>query len=235
MSTLMEFTLHDKPAQLPGVRPDGHELKTIPQVVLDRRATPHFLPDPIPANYLDAILQIASQAPSGFNLQPWRFIDVQDLENRRRLQKAAYNQAKIAEAPAVIIFLGMKQETKDRAHDILAEGARRGAGNPANVDAATQGAMNLLNSMPMPVWVNRHVMIAFTTMMLAAESYGFDTAPMEGFDPAAVKREFNIPDDAEVVALLAIGRLNPPDKPYPGRYALDQIACSETYGHPWHS
>ncbi len=46
-------------------------------------------------------------------------------------------------------------------------------------------------------------MIAMTTMMLMAEAYGLDTAPMEGFDPQAVGREFGLPDNAEIVALLA--------------------------------
>ncbi len=31
------------------------------------------------------------------------------------------------------------------------------------------------------IWTNRHVMIAFTTMMWMAEVLGYDTAPMEGF------------------------------------------------------
>jgi len=85
------------------------------------------------------------------------------------------------------------------------------------------------------MWVNRHTMIAFTTMMYAAEAYGFDTAPMEGFDAAGVKLEFNIPDEAEVVALLAIGRAGEPDKVYPGRFPLERIFFSERYGEAWGS
>jgi nitroreductase len=76
-------------------------------------------------------------------------------------------------------------------------------------------------------------MIAFTTMMLVAEAYGFDTAPMEGFDPESVKREFGIPNEAEVVALLAIGRMRDPDKPYPGRFPLSRIVFQERFGTPW--
>jgi nitroreductase len=85
----------------------------------------------------------------------------------------------------------------------------------------------------MPLWVNRHTMIALTTMMLMAEAYGFDTAPLEGFDADAVKREFAIPDEGEVVALLAIGRAKPPDKPYTGRFSLDRIVFNERFGDPW--
>jgi nitroreductase len=76
-------------------------------------------------------------------------------------------------------------------------------------------------------------MIALTTMMLVAEAYGFDTAPMEGFDAASVKREFGIPDEGEVVALLAVGRMQPPDKPYTGRLPLGRIVFGERFGEAW--
>jgi hypothetical protein len=76
-------------------------------------------------------------------------------------------------------------------------------------------------------------MIAVTTMMLVAESYGLDTAPMEGFDPQAVAREFGLPGNAEVVALLAIGFAREPDKKYTGRFALSEIVHEEQYGRRW--
>jgi nitroreductase len=217
----------------PTVQSDGAPAKPLLQVLLDRRATAHFEPDPVPDDYLNAILQFAGQAPSGYNLQPWRFIVIRDAENRKRLQQAAFNQAKIGEAPVVVIFVGMKHAWRDRADEVFREGAQRGAGNPANVDKYKQGAIDFLDTLPMDVWVNRHTMIAFTTMMYVAESFGFDTAPMEGFDPAAVKREFKIPDEAEVVALLAIGKMKPPDRPYTGRFEINRLAFSEEYGVPW--
>jgi len=225
--------MDDQPKGLPGTQSDGTPLKPITQTILDRRATNRFLSDEVPEEYLNAILRLTAQAPSGYNLQPWRFVVVRDPENRKRLQKAAYNQPKVSEAPVVVIALGMKEEWKRLAPEVFHEGARRGAGNPATVDKYMQGALEFLSHQPTAAWVNRHVMIAVTTMMLAAEAYGFDTAPMEGFDAAAVKREFAVPDEAEVVALLAIGRAQPPDKPYTGRFPLDRIVFAEVFGRPW--
>ncbi|HUE69480.1 MAG TPA: nitroreductase family protein [Pirellulaceae bacterium] len=225
--------MQDQPQTLPTTQPDGSLLKALPQLLLDRRATNHFLPDEVPEEYLRAILQLAAQAPSGYNLQPWRFIIVRDAANRQRLMKAAYNQAKVGEAPVVVIAIGMKEEWKQRADEVFRAGAERGAGSLENVEKYKQGALGFLSNLPMDVWVNRHTMIAFTTLMLAAEAYGFDTAPMEGFDAAAVKREFGIPDEAEVCALLAIGRAKPPDKPYGGRFELPRIVYSERYGEAW--
>lgn len=225
--------MQDQLQNLPTTQPDGSLLKALPQLLLERRATSHFLPDAVGEEYLRAILQLAAQAPSGYNLQPWRFIVVRDEANRQRLMQAAFNQPKVGEAPVVVIAIGMKEEWRQRADEVFREGAQRGAGSLANVEKYKQGALGFLGTLPMDVWVNRHTMIAFTTLMLAAEAYGFDTAPMEGFDAAAVKLEFAIPDEAEVCALLAIGRAKEPDKPYGGRFELPRFVYRERYGEAW--
>jgi nitroreductase len=225
--------LEDRPKRLPTTQPDGSPLKPITDVVLDRRGTINFTDAEVPDEVLDAVLRLGAQAPSGYNFQPWRFVVVRDAENRRRLQQVAFNQPKVSQAPVVIIAVGMKEEWKETAEEVLREGARRGAGKPDAVEQAKQGAIAFVSSMDPAVWVNRHTMIAVTTMMLVAEAYGFDTAPMEGFDAAGVKREFAIPEEGEVVCLLAIGRAAEPDKPYTGRFPLSRIVYAERFGEPW--
>ena len=225
--------MKDKPTNFPTTQPDGEPLKPITQVLLERRATMHFTDEEVPEEYLNAILNFGGQAPSGYNLQPWRFIVVRDAENRKRLQKVAYNQPKVAEAAVVLICFGMQEEWKERAGEVFREGAERGAGDVATWQQARDSAVQALSAIPAQTWLNRHTMIAVTTMMLVAESYGFDTAPMEGFDPAGVKREFELPEEAEVCALLAIGRAAQPDKVYAGRFELDRIVYSERYGEKW--
>ena len=137
--------MQDKPRSLPTTQPNGEKLKSIIEVVLDRRATIHFVPDPIPNEFLNAILLLAAQAPSGYNLQPWPFIVVRKEENRKRLQKVAFNQPKVAEAPAVIICLGMKEEWKGRADEVFREGAERSA---SKIDSWEQVRDALSNSLP---------------------------------------------------------------------------------------
>jgi nitroreductase len=225
--------MDDKPSQFPKNQPGGAPIKSITNVLLDRRATNHFKPDPVPEEFLNAILKFGAQAPSGYNFQPWRFIVVREAANRKRLMEAAFGQEKVGEAPVVLIALGLKEDYKRRAEEILADGARRGAGKVENVPKVRQQALEFLGTLPANMWVNRHVMIAFTTLMLVAEAYGFDTAPMEGFDAAAVKREFGVPEEAEVVALLAIGRATEPDKPYTGRLPLREVFFSERFGAAW--
>jgi nitroreductase len=221
--------MQDRPTSFPTTQPDGEPLKPLTRVMLERRATAHFTHEEVPEEYLNAILALGCQAPSGYNLQPWRFIVVRDPLNRERLQRVAFNQAKVGEAPVVIIALGMKEEWKERAGEVF----REGAGEGEDWERARDRAVKAVSGVPAETWVNRHTMIALTTMMLVAEAYGFDTAPMEGFDAAAVKREFGVPEEGEVVALLAIGRTKGAEKPYPGRFGLSRIVYEEKFGEAW--
>jgi len=45
----------------------------------------------MPREELEQILQAGLEAPSSYNLQPWRFVVVRDQEQRRKLRIAAMN------------------------------------------------------------------------------------------------------------------------------------------------
>lgn len=228
-----QLSFDEKPANLPASQVHGGALKPLAQVRLERRATPHFKPDPVPAEYLEAILRLTMQAPSGYNFQPWRFVVVREEENRKRLQQAAFNQPKVAEAPVMVVAFAISDEWRTKIDSIFQEGVRRGMGSAEMAGKVKQNALQFLQTLSPALWLNRHTMIAVTTMMLLAESYGLDTAPMEGFDPAAVRKVLGLPENAEVVAMLAIGFAREPDKLYTGRLALSETVFAERYGQRW--
>lgn len=193
-------------------------------LVRERRATPTFAHEHVPLEAISQALALAAQAPSGFNFQPWRFLVLTEAGQKKRLWEAANHQEKITQASAVIIAFGQRKGWQEHIDEIVRlSGARRGQ------DAAAQqkqknDALAFLAHLPPAVWINRQVMIAFTHLMLAFESLGWDTAPMEGFDAASVVRAFSLPDDAEVVALLAVGRARDAHIPHPGRLEVSRIA-----------
>jgi nitroreductase len=51
------------------------------------RAVRRLRPDPIPDDVLRRVLEAATWAPSGGNVQPWRIVVVKDAAKRRRLQE----------------------------------------------------------------------------------------------------------------------------------------------------
>src|SRR5438874_13005897 len=78
-----------------------------PEAVARRRTTREFDPvRPLSDDLLGRLLHLATLAPSGFNLQPWRFIVVRRARSRKRLKACGLHQPAIAEAPVVLIVLG---------------------------------------------------------------------------------------------------------------------------------
>jgi nitroreductase len=209
-------------------------MKSLAEVIRDRRSTPSFEGDPISPLDLRTILQAGLDAPSGYNMQPWRFVVVQDPEQRKKLRAASYNQAKVEEASVVIVACGDRDGWRKDLDEMLRLG--REGGMPESYAAqAQQTVPNYLSSFTddnMKGWLNKQVMIAYTHMMLMAEALGYDTAPMEGFEQSKVCETLKLPMSYWVVALLAIGRLKGSDKFHGGRFDIAHTVFGEEYGKP---
>ena len=65
---------------------------------------------PIPAEKLKNVLAAARLAPSQRNMQPWRFVVIQDEERKRLLAQASNKGKLIAEAPAVIVAFAVEED-----------------------------------------------------------------------------------------------------------------------------
>ena len=205
--------------------------KQLSHVIRDRRATPHFESTPVPPEDLEKILRAGLEAPSGYNLQPWRFVVVRDPEQRRRLRTAAHNQEKVEQAPVIIVACGDSDAWHGEVRDeVLRISHELGYGNPDQARAKIEKDFSKMTDIPM--WLNRQVMIAFTHMMLMAEVMGYDTAPMEGFEQEKVHEVLRLPLSYWVVALLGIGHLKGPDKFYGGRFDISHSVFGEEFGKP---
>jgi nitroreductase len=207
--------------------------KALSKAIAERRATPSFDGVPLPEADLKRILDAGLHAPSGYNMQPWRFVLVRTLEQRRRLRAAAFNQAKVEEASVVIVACGDADGWRNGDLEEMLRLGREG-GMPENyAEQARQNIPNYLSELPnMPAWLNKQVMLAFTTMMWTAEVMGYDTAPIEGFEEQKVREVLKLPLSYQVVALLAIGRLSGADKFYGGRFSMGRIVFDGEYGKP---
>jgi nitroreductase len=208
--------------------------KSLAQAVHDRRATPSFDGEPLPAADLRQILDAGLHAPSGYNMQPWRFVVVQHPEQRKRLRAASYNQAKVEEASAVIVACGDRDGWRRDLDEMLRLG--RAGGMPesyaAQAAATVPNYLSGFSEEQMTGWLNKQVTIAVTSMMWMAEVMGYDTAPMEGFEQQKVCETLRLPMSYWVVSLLAIGRLKGPDKFDGGRFDISHTVFAEEYGKP---
>src|SRR5712691_2162837 len=123
--------------------------RPLSQVVHQRRATRHYQAIPVPEDDLNKILEAGLAAPSGYNLQPWRFVVVRDPEQRKRLREAAMGQSKVEEAPAVIIACGDSQGWKNGdMEEMISLAASHGYGGPAEHESARRNITKFLGGVP---------------------------------------------------------------------------------------
>ncbi len=206
--------------------------KTLHEAIAGRRATPSFDGRPLPHEDLHEIVSAGLAAPSGYNMQPWRFVVVQSAEQKRRLRAASYNQAKVEEASAVIVACGDTDGWRRDLDQMLQLGLA--GGMPESYAAQARSSvpkyMQSFSSDQMRGWLNKQVMLAFTHMMLMAEVLGYDTAPMEGFEQEKVHDVLRLPMSFWVVALLAIGHGTGPDKFDGGRFPTSHTVFAEEFG-----
>jgi nitroreductase len=212
----------------------AHETeKPLSRAIAERRASPSFDGSPIPDADLQKILHAGLQSPSGYNLQPWRFIVVRTPEQKKKLRGASFNQPKVEEASVVIVACGDADGWRSGDLDEMLRLGRQG-GMPENYAEKIKSAIPdyLSNHPNMAMWLNRHVMLAFTHMLLMAEVLGYDTAPMEGFEEDKVHEVLKLPLSYSVVALLGIGHLKGPDKYYGDRFGIARTVFAEEFGKP---
>ena len=65
------------------------EAEEFAERMAQRRSVRDFAPDPVPDKVIEAAVRAASTAPSGANVQPWRFVVLTDPARKRRLREAA--------------------------------------------------------------------------------------------------------------------------------------------------
>jgi len=193
---------------------------TATEAITTRRSIRKFVQEPIPAGDLHEILRLASLAPSAWNAQTWRFAVVQSPEVKAQLQEAAYGQAQVTNAPAVIVVYSDMEDTlqtvEDTAHPGMGETGRTGQRGTFDQvfgaqDVAQRGA-----------WGLGQANIAFGFLMIAARGLGYDSVPMLGFDPQKVKQVLGLPEHVQFAGLLPVGKRAEEGFPH-HRHSVDRI------------
>ena len=173
---------------------------------------------------LRVLVDDATQAPSSFNIQHWRFVCIHRPEDKKKLRGMAFDQAPVEEAAATFIVLG-DLEAHTRLAPALRGAVDEGILSRRTADLWVKQAAELYRE-PQLAWDEaiRSGSLAAMTMMLAAAARGLISAPMIGFDADGVKREFKIAAHLLPVMLLAVGHPapagNPPRKP---RLPVDDV------------
>jgi nitroreductase len=157
-----------------------------------RRSIRRYTTEAVAEETLQQLLNGVVRAPSAWNLQPWRFVVVQEHDTKQQLQEAAFRQPQVGGSSATIVLYS----------DMDAALATVDAGSKGDRVRQTFGAMSAEE--------RRHFglnqsYVALGYLLLLAESMGIASSPMLGFQPEAVRKLLGLPADAPIAALIALG------------------------------
>jgi len=164
----------------------------------------------IPDDKIKELLEIANLAPSSFDMQPWKVIVVRDPERKKVLRKCAMDQAKVEEASAVFIIIADPKGVEENRDKVLDSWQKLGYMKPdmrETYAGMVQSLYGIEDSLTRKLFATKNASLFAMNLMLAAKGVGLETHPMDGFDEACIKKEFNIPADKIIPMLIAIGYL----------------------------
>lgn len=205
------------------------------QVVEERRTIRAFKPDPVPQEVLDRCLDSALRAASSSNLQPWEFVIIRSPELRQRANAICFHQRGPETAPLLIAVVAHRETWKRHCRFILDTLAERRilrksqqnywgrlmpviyTQDPFGVLGLFKKAVsrtlslirpmhNMLSLADLRVMTHKSTALAAATFMLALRAEGYDSCPMEGFDPWRARKLLGLPPGAEVCMFLAVGK-----------------------------
>jgi len=201
------------------------------KVIQERRSVHSFdASKNVTDEQLKELFELVKLSPSGYNLQPWDFVVVREQKNKERLKAVSYNQQHIADASAVVIVLGNKLASAHGEKN-FDDWAKKGYFDQGTADNLKKQMKDWDNrdEETKKVWTTRSTALAAMTLMIAAKDMGLATCPMEGFEPDKVKKEFNIPENYEVVMIIALGYEAKPGLPRVWRRGYKEIVHHEKF------
>ncbi|MFQ3224048.1 MAG: nitroreductase [Lentimonas sp.] len=190
-----------------------------------RRSVKHFDPDhKMTEVEIQSLLELALLSPTSFNMQNWRFVVVTDQAKKEAIRAAAWNQAQVSEASALIVLCADLHSYED--------GARYWVNAP-------QPVQDMLAPMIEPFYKDneglqrdeamRSIGIASQTLMLTAKSMGYDSCPMIGFDPTKVAEIINLPEHHVIGMMLPIGKSLKDANVRGGQLTYDEVVFTDTF------
>lgn len=198
-------------------------IEAVEHAIRSRRAVRAFLPDPVEPDLVRRLIDLAAQAPSGTNMQPWK-LRVIGPQSRASLEAALLAALETGERPGVEEYryyperfrepyLSRRRKVGWDLYGLLgvakgdSEGMKRQtAANLRFFDAPVALMLTIDRDLEIGSWLDLGMFIQ--NLLIAAQGHGLDSCPQAIFAQfhPIVRRELAIPEDEVVVCGIAIGK-----------------------------
>lgn len=196
------------------------------EAIVSRRSVKHYDPEhEMTEDEINTLMEHAILSPTAFNIQHWRFVNVEDKALRQQIREASYGQAQVTDASMLLVMCADLNAWEKQPQRYW------------------QNAPKEVQDFMLPsiegYYTNHHqgqrdecfrsVGIASATVMLMAREMGYDSCPMDGFDFDKVARLINLPHDHVIVMMITIGKKLLDAKPRPGQLPLSEVLFTDTF------
>jgi nitroreductase len=199
-----------------------NQSKIVDAAIASRRSLRAFLPKPVERPEVEEILSVASRAPSGTNMQPWK-VYVTQGETKARLSSAVlaahndpqfkreqtykyypdplfepYVSRRRAVGWGLYSLLGIEKGDREKMH-------RQHGRNYLFFDAPVGMIFTIDQKLEIGSWLDYGMFLQ--NIMTAARGRGLDTCPQAAFAPfhKVIRSELDIPDHEVVICGMALG------------------------------
>jgi len=176
------------------------------EIVMQRYATKLFDGKKIPEEKVNKLLELIRFAPSSFNIQPWKIKVIADAALKQKVQAVAYNQPSITSSSHLLVFCA-DTNIDHNINEIETQMKKLGASKEQLEPyfGMMRGFASGLSQEQRLAWAQRQLYLALGNALNGAKSLGFDSCPMEGFDPKACAEILQLPANLVPTALCPIG------------------------------
>lgn len=186
---------------------------TIQQLMHERKSVRKYKEGVvIPHEKLHALIQNAISAPSSSNMQPWRFIVIEDQQVKKELRQIANDQEQVETSSAIIAVLGDLEMYKN-SEQIYDANFNQGYMSREIADLMIKNSLALYGNLPeekLTSLIHFDAGLVSMQIMLLAKDMGYDSVPMGGFDKVKFAEKFNLPTNEVPILLIAIGEAAAP-------------------------
>ncbi len=203
------------------MKPDALSAQALHAWLRGRRSARRFLPDPVPAETLQRVLETATYAPNAHNRQPWRFVILESETSRRQLAEelgrdfAAVLQAEGLDAEQISLQLTRSANRLQEAPAAVLLCLDAGVLDTHVDPARTQGELHM---------AMQSVALAGGQLLLAAHAEGLGgvwvCAPL--FAQPAARQALGLPESWQAQGVLLLGAPAGEPKPRP-RQPIDEV------------
>lgn len=214
MTTNPKIPVPTNPKAEPSPDFDARFQNMFRDLVLWRRDVRRFKTDPVDADLVLSLLELATHAPSVGNSQPWRFVLVKQ-QHRRAAVSASFKRAN---EQALNGYAGERRALYAR---LKLEGLERAPVQIAAFCDDNTDTGSGLGRQTMPETMRYSVVGAIHTFWLAARAHGLGLGWVSILEPEVVTKALDVPDTWSLVAYLCVG--------WPGEEHMDP----ELVRHGW--